>query len=99
MDNWQKLLIVGGIGLALIIVSRVIKRGRLPEDDPSAAEKGLFLLGIVGMAVALLILMFRCDTLMAPEDAKDAPKEIKSFQDKAPGCSKPKDKKLGDFKP
>ncbi len=97
MDSWQKLLTVAAVALALIIVSRVIKRGRLDEEDPSVAEKGIFLGGIVLMAVALLILMFRCDTLFEA-DTGDEPQEIKAFQEEGAGCSKPKDQ-MGKFEP
>ena len=98
MDSWQKLLTIAVVALGLIIVSRVIKRGRLDEEDPSVAEKGLFLGGIVMMAVAVLILMFRCDTLFPQETGEDASQEIQYFQEPGAGCSKPKDQ-LGKFEP
>lgn len=98
MDSWQKLLTVAAVALGLIIVSRVIKRGRLPEEDPSVAEKGIFLGGIVLMAVALLILMFRCDTLFEADTGDDQVQEIKTFQEEGAGCSKPKDQ-MGKFEP
>ena len=84
-------LLVGGVVMLLIWI--FVKKGRLPEEEPSVLERILMFGGIVVTITAVLILLFRADVLDKPgqEEEEDQP-ELSSYEREPSGCSKPKNK-------
>ncbi|MBN2497557.1 MAG: hypothetical protein JXR96_23390 [Deltaproteobacteria bacterium] len=99
MENWEKLLLVFVGGVVLVIVSRIIKRGRLPEEDASIGERATFYGGIALLVASFFILVFGWYALFPSPDQKDKKPELGDFaKEPAAGCSK-SDKGMKDFRP
>jgi hypothetical protein len=81
-------------GLAMIVIWLIIKRGRMPEEDPSVLEWIMMFAGILAFLTGLLILVFRADVLEDPggEDETEQQQLEEYDPDGTSGCSKPKDK-------
>ncbi len=80
-------------GLAMIVIWLIIKRGRLPEENPSVLEWIMMFAGIVATLTAVLILIFRVDVLDKPGEDSEPEQQIEEYDpDGTSGCSKPKDK-------
>lgn len=86
------------VGVLMLLVWVFIKKGRLPEEEPSILERILMFGGIVATLTAVLILMFRSDVLDrgGQGQEEDAP-ELSSYEREPSGCSRPKNK-FKDFK-
>jgi type VI protein secretion system component VasK len=84
-------------GVAMVVVWMFIKRGRLPEEEPSIFERILMFGGIVLTVTALLILLFRADVVQKPgAEEEEEEQELEDFSRQGSGCSKPS-KAIKDF--
>jgi hypothetical protein len=85
-------------GVLMIVGWRVVKRGRLADEQPSFVERLLMFGGIVVTLCAVMVLIFRSDVLDKPkQDQQQEEHELDDFGDEGAGCSKPK-KAIKDFK-
>ena len=84
-------LLVGGV--VMLVIWLFVKKGRLPEEEPSVLERILMFAGIVVTVTALLVLVFRADVLDTPGQGQEEDKpELSSYEREPSGCSKPKNK-------
>lgn len=91
----SKVVVLLLIGLAALIVSRIIKRGRTAEEQAGPLENILWVGGFVLTAATLIYAISRgCNVDVPKKKQQDS---LQEFQRETPGCSKP-NKKLKEFK-
>jgi hypothetical protein len=83
------------IGILMLVVSRLVKRSRSAEDLPGAAEK-VFWVGGMLVTLASLIYAGSRGCMVDVPDKEEEP--IPSYSKEAPGCSKPDQEKIKDYK-
>jgi hypothetical protein len=85
------ILLIGGV--VMLVVSRIIKRGRLAEEHPSAGERLLWAIGILATISALLVAGFRSDLMDVP---KKDDTQLGEYEREPSGCSK-REKGIKDY--
>ena len=95
LDERFILLLAGG--LVALVVSRIIKRGRIPGEHAGALENILFAAGLL-LTIATLIFGFsRACTPAVETEEEEEVIELGEYSKESSGCSKPK-KKMDSFK-
>jgi hypothetical protein len=90
----SKLVILLAVGVGLIVVAKIMKRGRLDTDPPAVIERILWAAGLLMCLSGILVGVLRCDVVDVPKKDK---KQIEEFsRDGSPGCSKPR-KEIREF--
>lgn len=78
-------------GVLMLVIWIFMKKGRLPEEEPSILERILMFGGIIATLTAVLILLFRADVLDKGGEGQEEDKpELSSYEREPSGCSKPK---------
>ncbi len=91
----SKLVVLILVGVAALIVSRIIKRGRTSGEHAGAVENILWVGGFLITAASLIYALSRgCNVDVPKKKNQDT---LHEYSRETPGCSKP-EKKLKDFK-
>jgi hypothetical protein len=91
----SKIVILLVAGVVMLIIARFIKKGRTEEEHPGAMERILWAGGILITVAALIYAISRGCVVDVPKKDK---KEIPSYSKEAPGCSKPKEEGIKEYK-
>jgi len=90
----SKIVILLIIGIIMLVVSRVIKRGRREDEYPGTFERVVWAGGILITVASLIYAVSRGCMVDVPKEDK---KHLKDYShDDTPGCSKP-EKGMKDF--
>ncbi len=84
----SKIVILLIIGVMLLVISRVIKRGRPADEYPGAVERLIWAGGILITVASLIYAGSRGCMVDVPEKDK---KHIPEYSKETPGCSKPEE--------
>ena len=82
----SKVVVLLIIGILMLIVSRVIKRGRPAEELPGAFERLIWAGGILITVASLIYAGSRGCMVDVPDEDK---KHLPDYANESPGCSKP----------
>jgi hypothetical protein len=82
----SKIVILLVAGVVMLIIARFIGKGRAEEEHPGAVERILWAGGILITLAALIYAISRGCMVDVPKQDK---KEIPTYSEEAPGCSKP----------
>ena len=93
----EKFIMLLVAGVVALVISRIIKRGRTPDEHAGALENILFAAGLL-LTVATLIFGFSraCSPAAETEEVEEVT-ELEEYSEEPSGCSKPR-KHMENFK-
>jgi hypothetical protein len=90
----SKLVALLIVGIVLLVISRLIKRGRVEGEDAGVVENLMMAIGILMTVSGIIFAISRGCNVDVPEKEKE---KLQEFSDEPQGCGRPKDE-IPDFK-
>lgn len=84
----SKVVILLVVGVSALVISRILKRGRMAEERPSGLENLLWFGGMVVTLATLIFALSQGFSVDVPKDKQGA-RKLKNFEPEPSGCNKP----------